>query len=442
MEGLTSVNRIKTRTVSRWHTIRQGAVLMVSLVAIHCGCIGMAAERMLNVRQLGVVRVKGSDDIRLEDVGPKGRALILNRVPDSQNPDLLLWDPVTKAFVKVVKPDWSSVPQPEWIPFGGPHSLRMVDRRGDIIGALGYYLVLLNMGRGTVRRILCSPELKDPKSPYANRAGSASNFVRGVVIARDKYTGVVAAAFNYGKWPRLFLLRPPWNAPCASWRMDRFVRALAWSPDGKTLGVLYSGAFNNKLKIALPGWYHVREPQLAMPDVALIDVKTGKTRLKFFSGDFETSIAFSPNGKFIYCAGDLPSKPRHGWVVREFAASTGKLVREFKERGNHLKGGLAVSPNGKFLVVDANSTAWSPGVFFNDVYGYHRRFRFIILDTATGRVLFEHSKRLHNRLFLSPAKFVFSPNGTLLYVDPRLDFAKPAQIKVYSVGGSPLPSTQ
>lgn len=415
---------------------------MVSLVAIHCGCIGMAAERALNVHQLGVVRVKGSDDIRLEDVGPKGRALILDREPDPQNPDLLLWDPVTKTFVKSVRPDWGAVPRPEWISGGEAHSFKIVDRRMDIIGALGYYLALLNMERGKVRRILCATELKDPNSPYANRAGSASNFVRGAVIARDKYTGVVAAAFNYGKWPRLFLLRPPWNAPYASWRMDRFVRALAWSPDGKTLAVLYSGAFNNKLKIVLPGWHRVHERQSVLPDVALIDVKTGKTRLKFFSGDFETSIAFNPNGKFIYCAGDLPAKPRHGWVVREFAVSTGKLVREFKERGNHLKGGLALSPNGEFLVVDANSTTWSPGVFFNDVYGYHRRFRFVILDTATGRVLFEHSKRLHNRLFQSPAKFAFSPNGTLLYVDPRLDFAKPAQIKVYSVGGSPLSPTQ
>lgn len=84
--------------------------------------------------------------------------------------------------------------------------------------------------------------------------------------------------------------------------MDLFVRALAWSPDGKTLAVLSSGAFNNedKVKIVLPGWYHVHEPSLALPDVALIDAKTGKARLKPFSGDIETSIAFGPNGKFIY----------------------------------------------------------------------------------------------------------------------------------------------
>lgn len=76
-------------------------------------------------------------------------------------------------------------------------------------------------------------------------------------------------------------------------------------------------------------------------------------------------------------------------------------------------------------------------MIFNDVYGNYRKFRFVILETATGTLLFVYSTRLRNKLFQSPAKFVFSLNGNLLYVDPRIDFAKPSQIKVYSVGGNP-----
>lgn len=416
------------RKAPRWHTARCGAELTVGLIALLCACTGLAARKRFDVRSVGAITVKGSDDVRLEDVGPKGRVLILNNGPhglDEQDPELLLWDPATKAFVKKLTPDGGHAP----MRIGIPRSLRIVDARGDLVGALGYYLAVIDGKRGILKKVLCAPDLKDSRSPYNDQIMPRS-FVHGVVIARRGYTGMVAAAFNYGKWPRLFLLRPPWNAPYESWRMDRFVKALAWSPDGRTLAVLYSNAFNNRLKFVAP--MHRGQPLPTLPDVALIDVRTGKTRLKFFTGDFESSIAFSPDRKFIYCVGSLPANPMHGWVVREFSASSGKLMRKFKKWNFRLKGNLAVSPGGRLLVADANYARFTMAVLLYDIYGYDRIFRFVVLDILTGNVVFVH-KESTGPFLLTPPRFVFSPDGKSLYVDSHRVGDGSPQIKVYSI---------
>ena len=413
------------------HTFLRKGVLIVGLFGSFCGWTSLAAQGRLDVRSAGSISVKGSDRTRLEDIDPDGRVLILNRDPDSQEPDLLVWDPGTMAFVRRIRPDWTYAPR--WVPSGGdiPRSFRVTSARGDLVGALGYYLAVIDGKRDTLHRVLCAPDLKEPKSPYTEQSSDAWSYVHGTVIARYNYSGLVAAAFNFGKWPRLFLLRPPWNAPSASWRMDRFVKALAWSHDGKTLAVLYSNAFNDHLKF-VNAW-HRGGVRNTLPDVALIDLKTGKTRLKFFSGDYQSSIVFSPDGKFIYCAGFGPASPRRGWVVRKFSASNGKLVRKIKERGLKLRGDLAVSPDGRYLVADASSTRFSLGVIFNDTSGYDRRFRFVVIDTATGKVVFKHEERAADTLLVWPPTFAFSPDGEYLYVDPHLHGPGSPEIQVYSL---------
>ncbi len=116
-----------------------------------------------------------------------------------------------------------------------------------------------------------------------------------------------------------------------------------------------------------------------------------------------------------------------------FSVLDGKLVRKFEKGQGKLKGNLVVSPDGGYLVADANSTKWSLGVFWNDVYGYDRKFRFVVLDTATGKVAFEHEEKTHNTELSSPPAFAFSPDGKFLYVDPRIKGYGSPQIEVYSL---------
>lgn len=411
---------------------------IVGLVVLVFGCTGLAARKRLNVRLAGVISVKESDSIRLEDIDPKGRALVLNRGNGgirAENPELLLWDPARRAFTQRITPDWGHAAWAEWVPGvdRDPRSIKAIDQEGDMLGAFGYNLTFIGPQK-TLRKILCAPDLKDPSSPYTDQRAQRTlpwGYMHGAVIARYQYGGLVAAAFNFGKRPRVFLLRPPWKAPYASWRMDRFVKALAWSPDGKTLAVLYSNVYDNDFKFIMP--WRGGQPWPTLPDVDLIDIKTGKTRLKFFSGDMETSIVFSPEGKSIYCAGyDGPTTMRR-YVIRQFSASNGKLLREFKKPGLRLKGNLAVSPDGRYLVADANSTRWSLGLIFNDVYGYDRRFRFVILDTATGKVVFKHQQKVGDTTLTLLPTFAFSPDGKYLYVDPHLHELGSPEIQVYSL---------
>jgi WD40 repeat protein len=415
---------------------RHGRAVVIISLAMLCGCTTyLGGTIKINIGKAGAIRGNVNRGISLEDVDPEGRVLVMEEGVTPDQTSLMLWDPAKNAFGRRITPDWGLVPGKGWTPSmaPNPNSFKVVDNDGNIVGALGYYyLAVIDAERGILRKVLCSPDLKDPTSPYLDPERNAWSFVPAVTIARYQYTGLIAVAFNVGRWPRLFLLRRGWIAPFASWRMKRFVRDLAWSPDGKTMAVLYSGVFNNGLKDVVP--LHRGEPESTLPDVALFDVKTGNSRRSFFSGDRQSSIIFSPDGNSIYCATWNQMEPSRGWVIRHFSTSDGKLLQEFKVRGMKLKGGLAVSPDGRFLVADANSIRWSLGVIKNDVYGYDRRFRFVVLDTATGKVAFEHQEKTHDTLLASPPNFVFSPDGKFLYVDPHLSGSGTPQINVYSLG--------
>ncbi len=410
------------------------AVVILSLGVLYC-CVTYTGDTMRSdIRKVAAIRSDVTRRITLEDVDPQGRALVMGIGGTPDQTSLMLWNPAKNTFDRRITPDWGLASGKEWAASTAPdpNSFKVVDNDGNIVGALGYYyLAVIDAQRGTLRKTLCSPDLKDPSPPFLNPKTGAWSFVPAVAIARYRYTGLIAVAFNVGRWPRLFLLHRGWIAPFASWRMERFVRDLAWSPDGKTLAVLYSGVFNNDLKDIVPS--HRGEPQSTLPDVALIDVTTGNARLSFFSGDRQRSIMFSPDGKFIYCATWTQMQPSRGWVIRQFSVSDGRITRTFKIGGLKLKGNLALSPDGRFLVADANSTTWSLGVIKNDVYGYDRRFRFVVLDTVTGKIVFEHQERTRDTLLSFPPRFAFSPDSTLLYVDPNYDTGTPG-VDVYSFG--------
>lgn len=412
------------------------AVVILSL-GVLCCCVTYTGDTTKSdIRKVSAIRGDFALRVSLEDVDPEGRVLVMGQGGTPYQISLMLWNPAKNTFDRRITPDWGLASGAGWTPSTAPNpnSFKVVDNDGNIVGALGYYyLAVIDAQRGTLRKVLCSPELKDPTPPFLDPKTGAWSFVPAVAIARYRYTGLIAAAFNVGKWPRLFLLRHGWIAPFVSWRMERFVRDLAWSPDGKTLAVLYSGGFNNDLKDVVP--LHRGEPESTLPDVALIDVTTGKPRLSFFSGDRQSSVMFSPDGKFIYCASWIQMEPSRGWVIRQFSASDGRIARTFKIRGLKLKGNLALSPDGRFLVADANSTTWTLGVIKNDVYGYDRRFRFVVLDTVTGKIVFERQERKRDTLMSFPPRFAFSPDGEFLYVDPNYDSGTPA-IDVYSLGQS------
>jgi len=413
---------------------------------IAVGCLGTALLGLLSSSVAGEPRapvakvlsipVKGRAEAVLEDVCSSG-LLLLNGITMGMNPELLLSDPQTG------RPQ-SEIPMRSWVdaqaalykanePWqDGP--FRCVAGGKQVAAVLADDLVLLDTeGKPELRRVR-GPQ-RDPRNPF-NRVMWHANDRAMSVNPRD---GSLAVAFNGGSEPRVYIYGPDLRKLIGSWALPRYIEDICWSPDGEKLGALYSGAFDGKNEFvgANP---HFK--LTGIPDVEVFGANSAKSLLRFFSGDLEGKVAFSPDGGTIYT---ITLARYHGFkrwgrgAIRAFSAEDGRLVRILRVPGTGVRNNFALSPDGRLIVADASTPA--PKFFLRemiaDTFSWQKVARFVILDAQTGKLMFEHHEKTPGQATgVVPMRFGFSPDGKLLFVDANhAGWGRDSQVDVYSVEG-------
>jgi WD40 repeat protein len=256
-------------------------------------------------------------------------------------------------------------------------------------------------------------------------------------MAVNPAKGLVAAGFNVGIRPRIFLYNADLKGPKIL-ELSQFVQDVCWSPDGRRLAVLYSGEIDGKGKF-VGNDPHFRP--LGIPDVEIFDPASGERQLRFFSGDREAKVAFSPDGTRLYTISLRDKAFNQKGAVRIFSASSGTLLKTITSSRYYLHNNFAVSPDGRFIAADASTKPpYLPlllNVLRNGERGlYNKTARFVLLDAKTGKVRFEyHEVAPGPPGGMGSMVFAFTPDGHRLLVDPNLEgcgFGE--RVDVYSLG--------
>jgi WD40 repeat protein len=384
------------------------------------------------VKQISSISVQGFGDPVLEDLC-SDELVLLNpvRVAD-EHPSLRLWNLETeRAVLEVPMEAWfkqaSAIQQAGVPPDSGP--FRCLDGGMRVVALQGNYLVLIDMRKGgEVLRVLPSPDLNSAPPPLQNVMWRITH--RTLALSPDHR--LVAAAYNWGIKPRVFLYTADLRTAVLSWELPRYLQDICWSPDGQKLAVLYSGGFdaNNTFVGASQGF-----KLTGIPDVQVFDASSGKSLLRFFSGGVEAQLAFSPDGTRLYTISparyNRPTSKEA--AIRVFSASEGALLRTISFPRYQLRNGFAISPDGRLIVADASTPA--PYFFFKEMFAegafYRKHARFVIADAQTGRLLFTHDEITPGEG--SPMRFAFSRDGSRLVVDPDFYWGRFDPVEVYSL---------
>jgi hypothetical protein len=241
---------------------------------------------------------------------------------------------------------------------------------------------------------------------------------------KDKF----AVGVNVGMWPWLFVFRRDTDKPIAGWRLNRPVMSMAWSPDGTRLAVLYNSRFDAHLKYFWKiGYWH-------LPNLAVFDVPSGKQEFAVFTGEAESHVEFGRDGSLVYVIAQhlfWGLFGEEGRGIKVFSALNGKKVRNFKGGRHGVRTNFALSPDGKLIVADASTQPFSWEGATIEKIG-----RFVILDSASGRVLFSQpGQRMHGSAGSLPFEFALTPDGQTLLVDTWTNWGPPGSdaIDIYSV---------
>jgi hypothetical protein len=294
-----------------------------------------------------------------------------------------------------------------WFNAGLDPAFQFLYRPGFVLMKDSPWLAVVDLQNGAIiRSALPSPDLTDPNSP-ALHVPLCHPVPMIVSVAHDQ--GTVAVASNIGTSPRMFIFNSDLTRQLRSWPLTRYVKSLAWSPDGKRVGVLYDGKFDGSGKYVgqFPQWMPVR-----LADISLFDAVTGKELLKFFTGGPESQIVFSHDGQVIYTISEMSNVTSlQKDALRVFSSHTGVLVRVIAPNGPHLHDEFAVSPDGRFIAADASSELGHP--FWTEPVAFSNVSRVVVLDSKTGKVLFSRERKTGTAAPLNP---IFTPDGRLLIV--------------------------
>lgn len=413
--------------------------LLLSAVLILCAPAHPVFAGQLSpqatAQYLGPVKIpNGFQGLIPEDISAEGQLLLL-AVPKSLTADqpLLLFDTrKDRLLLPPVKVRW-----PKFTGAAANHNcgvgpvLRFLDPAGDrVVGLYGCFIVVIKLGEPAVEWSARIPEI-----PHKYSLADSVRFFPTALLAVDRREQKFAVLVNNEimKKPEVFLYKARSKSPFLSWRIPRFAQDIAWSPDGKKLAVLYSGLCDGHLN-----YYdvNVKRKLLTLPDVAVFDARTGHLDFSFFSGQPEAQIAFSPDGKLLYCivhSGALPMTffPHHGRdAIRLFSAADGKLVQTIRVPGTGIRSRFALSPDGKLIAADATT---------NPTWVWHDpppiAVRFVLLDVATGKKLFEHEETWGGG-DATVTTLMFSPDGRFLITDP-LAATGEGPVEIYRLVGVP-----
>jgi len=308
-------------------------------------------------------------------------------------------------------------------------------KAGD--GRQGEFLTLIDaQASHDMPWVLISADLSNPEPPQLD---AGVDHLIGSTMAVNSVRGLVAAGFNVGLRPRIFLYNAELKGPKIL-ELSQFVQDVCWSPDGTRLAVLYSGEIDSK------GNFVGNDPHfrpLGTPDIEIFDPTSGERQLRFFSGDREAKVAFSPDGTRLYTVSLRDKATNQGGSVRIFSASSGTLLKAITSSRYQLHNNFAVSPDGKLIVADASTKPpylpWLRNVLRYGERGLsNKTARFVILDARNGKALFENHEVAPGPPggMMDPMQFAFTPDGRRLLVDPNFagcGFGE--RVDVYSFDG-------
>lgn len=411
-----------------------GAVLIL--------CAPLLADRSITyphgdvaVKYAGSVPVpSGFEGLIPEDVDAEGQLLLL-AVPKSltTNQPLLLFDTrEDRLLLPPIEVRW-----PEFAGAAANHNcgvgpvLRFLDPAGNrVAGLYGCFIVVVDLHKGTVEWSARIPEI-----PHRYSLADSVRFFPTALLAVDRREQKFAVIVNNEtmKEPEVFLYNGRSSAPLLHWRLPRFAESAAWSPDGEKFAVLYSGFCGGHLNYYQVNIGRKKRNLLTLPDVAVFDARTGHLDLSFFSGQPEAQIAYSPDGGVIYTiagsgAAFVPSRALS--VIRAFSAADGTLVRTIHVPHTGVLSRFALSPDGELIAADATT---------NPTWVWHDpppiAVRFVLLDVATGKKLFEHEETWGGG-DASATTLMFSPDGHTLITDP-LAATGEGPVEIYRLVGAP-----
>jgi WD40 repeat protein len=255
-----------------------------------------------------------------------------------------------------------------------------------ILGVQYPWLVLMDAHNGNeIRRALPSEDLTDRSSPVWG--SYRPPFVLALSLrAQDDF---VAVAFNYGRRPEIFIYNSGLTEKLHTWQRERYINDICWSPDGKRIAVLYSGKYEQDRTFV--GEQPKKMP-VRLPDVEMIDAETGAKVVEFFTGGPEIETAFSPDGSLLYTISEMKSLEYYwdDWgreVIRVFSPKTGDLLRTIRVKGTGVRIRFAISRDGRRIAACAVTHPW---LFYD---GLEANERFVVLEAATGKVVFRCHKK-------------------------------------------------
>lgn len=356
----------------------------------------------------------------LEDVRADGLLLIseLDGVyrssGASENPKLSLRSIKDGKLLKEIPlGDWRDFFRlhPSAVYQGSLGPFRFLRHSDSILGLQSPWLVLIDIRSGKeVRRVQPADDLTDPNLGLWDYPFGGSRFSVAVNPEDDS----VAASFNFGSQPRIFIYNKDLTKLLRTWPRQRYIQDICWSPDGKSVAVLYSGKYDQNRGYV--GGTPKRLP-VRLPDVEIVDARTGSTSVNFFTGGAEAKLAFSPDGSLLYTVStmrDLGYRPGDlgREVMRAFSPKTGGLLRTLRASGTGLRFQFSFSPDGRYIAANA-STPISHFHMFSEGDSAGDNASVVVLDAATGKAMFTCRRQTRLSYGLDP---MFSPDGRELIV--------------------------
>jgi WD40 repeat protein len=416
---------LASRAGRRWRLAKppvlpRFVIVLVTSVAVFPYCVHATGNHN-NGRAYSIAK---SEFGQLAYVGG-GRALFKREVGNITK--LTVWDISARGVAsEVALPDWEKWREKAPESLQSEEVFRFQSNGSKLVALQVPWLVLIDLRNGLVsHRVLASEAYLDPNVAVPDRT---DDFPEKAILAVNPVDGSVAVAFNVGKQTTVFVYDADLKVLRSSWSLARYVRGLCWSPEGRTLAVLYAARYDERRQPISAHFGGIS----SKPDVWLFDAVAGKPVTKFSTGSSENEILFSNNGKKLYAINTWMYRGGAiGWgAIRIFEIPSGKLIQTIRGPKHGLHGHMDLSPDGDLLAADASSEHEDiPRTIVGLETVSKVISRIVVLEHNDGKVIFEHHASIYAYIW-APLHFGFSLDGRLLLVDIS---KRDGTVDVYSV---------